>query len=276
MSEIINQDKDFFDVLVQALIVVIPILITWFIRNFVRGSVAERDLAAIVRLSNSAIDYVENLDNRGVLALPPETSKGVHKLQLAGHWLEGELKRAGIKISGEEAKQWIGAEFQKRIGSVQMTGTLAELARAAIDIVQNLERSGVLELPPGANRFTFLADLAADWLVTKYAQRGAKISREEALTWVTAELVQTYQVGGSVPSSDAQLADLANRAIIFLEQLKASGQYRLKPGSSGSNAELDVATAWLLTEAAKQGLEVTPNQIAEAITTAFSQQRPGM
>lgn len=129
---------------------------------------------------------------------------------------------------------------------------------------------GILELPPGASRFTFLADLAADWLVTKYAQQGAKISREEALTWVTAELVQARQVGGSFPSSDTQLADLANRAIAFLEQLKASGQLKLKPGSAGTNVEFDIATAWLLTEAAKQGLEVSPNQIAEAITTAYS------
>jgi hypothetical protein len=276
MLQLIDENKDLFDLLVQVLIVVIPILITWFIRNFVRGSVAERDMAAIVRLSNSAIDYVENLDNRGGLTLPPETSKGVHKLQLAGQWLESELKRAGVKITDEEAEKWIGAEFQKRIGNVQMTGTLAELARSAIDIVQSLERNGVLELPPGANRFTFLADLSADWLVTKYAQQGAKISREEALTWVTAELVQTFQVGGSVPSSDAQLADLANRAIIFLEQLKSSGQLKLKSGSTGANVEFDIATAWLLTEAAKQGLEVTPNQIAEAITIAFSQQQSGM
>lgn len=276
MEQILNENKDLVDLVVQVLLIVLPILITWFIRNYVRGSVAERDMAAIVNLSNSAIDLVENLDNTGQLTLPPETSKGVHKLQLAGQWLEGELKRAGIKMSDEEAQKWVSAEFQKRVGTTQMTGTLAELARTAIERVQNLERNGAIEIPPGTERVTFLGGLAADWVVAHYAQKGATISRDEAMVWVTSELVQALQsVGAGIPTS-AQLADLANQALAFLDGLKGSGELNVKPGTADADVDLDIAMAWLLTEAAKQGLEVTPNQIADAITTAFRQQRPGM
>jgi hypothetical protein len=263
--------KDVLDVLIQLLVLVIPIVISWFIRTYVRASAVETDLAAIVRLSNAAIDYVENLDKRGELVLPPEVKKGGYKLKLAAQWLEAELKRAGVKMTEEQAEKWISSEFQKRVGDVRPVATIAELTRAAVDLIQDLERSKLVELPSDVDRTTYLAGLAADWVVAELAKRGANVSREEALTWVRAELLQRLQAQiGELPADD-RLAKLATAAVEFLERLKASGQLAVRPGTPGESIETDVATAWLLTEAARQGLAVTSDQIAEAVTIALRQ-----
>ncbi len=271
MQEAISSNKDLLDILVQLLIVVIPVVISWFIRTYVRGSVAERDLAAVIRLSNAAIDYVENLDKRGELDLPSKVKKGGYKLKLAGQWLESELQRAGIKISDQEAQQWIASEFQKRIGNVQMVGTIAQLTGAAVDLIQNLEQSGLVDPPPNIDRITHLAGLAADWVVAQFARLGARISREEALIWVRAELLHRLQTESSTLPVDEQLTNLAKQAVSFLDKLKASGQLTIQPGPSGANVETDIAVAWLLTKAAKQGMAVTPNQIAEVVIAALRQ-----
>jgi hypothetical protein len=271
MAGAISPNKDLLDILIQVLIVVIPILLTWFIRTYVRGSAAEKDLAAIVRLSNAAIDYVENLDKRDELHLPPEVKKGGYKLKLAGQWLEAELQRAGIKMTTARAQQWIASEFQKRVGDVCMVGTIAQLTRTAVDLIQALERSELIELLLDVDRITYLAEMAADWVLAELAQRGASISREEALTWVRAELFQRLHAEepppGARPIGD-RLIELAKRAVTFLDDLKASGRLAVQPGTSGGDVETDIAMAWLLTEVARQGLEVTTDQITQALTEA--------
>ena len=95
----------FLDIVVQIVIVILPIVLSWFLRSYVRGTTAEKEIAAIAKLANNAINYVENLDNRGALNLPSDVSKGLHKLGLAGGWLENELGRAGISISNDEAQK---------------------------------------------------------------------------------------------------------------------------------------------------------------------------
>ncbi len=269
VTQVTQPTSDILNLIVQVILIVVPVLITWFVRTYVRGSRAEHDIAAITRLSNSAIDYVENLDKRGDLNLPPEVSKGAQKLQLAGEWLEGELKRAGISMTNEEAQKWVSSEFQKRLGGVKMVGTLAELAATAVDMVRNLERDGLIDLPADLDRVSYLAELAADWVVAQYARQGASISREEALTWVRADLLRSMQVVSSNLPNHVQLAELAKKAVAFLQKLKDSNMVTIQPGSSGEDVDFDIATAWLLTEAAKQGLTVTSDQIAEAMLAAL-------
>lgn len=276
MDQATQPTGEVLDLIVQVILIVTPLLITWFVRTYVRGSRAERDIAAITRLSNSAIDYVENLDKRGDFTnLSPEVSKGAQKLQTAGQWLEKELNRAGISMTDEEAQQWIGSEFQKRMGDIKMVGMLAELARTAVAMISNLERNGLIDLPPDVDRYKQFADLAADWVVAQYAKHGATITREEALTWVRAELLRSLQIGDSGLPTNVQLMELAQRAVAFLKGLKESGQLAVQPGTSGGIVEADIATAWFLTEAAKQGLMVTSDQIAEVMTTALSQSNGG-
>lgn len=271
MQEFISSNKDLLDVLVQVLIVVIPVVITWFIRTYIRGTAAEKDVAAIVRLANAAIDYVENLDQRGELDLPPAVKKGGYKLKLAGRWLESELKRTGITLTDEQARQWIASEFQKRLGDVRMVGAIAQLTGTAVDLIQSLERSRLVEPPPEVDRLTYLAGLAADWIIAQLARQGASISREEALTWVRAELLKRLQVQIEGLPADTRLAQLARQAVAFLEELKVGGRLAVRSGTAGADIETDIATAWLLTEAARQGLTVTSDQITQAVATALRQ-----
>jgi hypothetical protein len=235
MDQFFEQTNQILELIVQVVLIVAPILITWFIRNYVQGTRAEKDIGAIMRLSNSAIDYVENLDKRGDLNFNPDVSKGVQKLQLAGNWLESELNRAGISMTDEDAQKWISSEFQKRLGEVRMVGLLAELSRTAVSMVNNLEQNGLIEIPPDAERIKHHADLAADWVVAQYAKEGAAISREEALIWVRAELLKTLQIVNNERPTNVQLQELAKRAVAFLKGLKESGRLVVQSGSFGGN-----------------------------------------
>ena len=158
-TESLNQ---LLNVLVQLMIVVIPILLSWIIRTYVKSSNAERGTAAIVRLANAGIDFVENLDNTGSLNLPPDYKKGVYKLKLATEFLESELERAGIKMTAEEAQKWISSEFQKRIGEVRPVKDIAALTSESADLVLDLEKRGLLERPPQIERQAHLTELVAD------------------------------------------------------------------------------------------------------------------
>jgi hypothetical protein len=271
MDAPVSPTKDLLDALVQLMVIVIPIIISWFIRTYLRDRGAEPKVAAITRMANSAIDYAENLDKRGELNLPPDVRKGLYKLQLAGNWLEDELKRVGISMTDEEAKKWIASEFQRRIGGggASMVGHISTVTKEAVEMVQTMARNNIVTIPPNIDRFSYLAGLAADWVVTQTAQEGVSISREEAMTWVRAELFKLLPSGG-FPTGDP-LADLARQAIAFLDDLKARGQFSLRPGEGGASMETDLATAWVLTEAAKQGLSVTSDQIVQAVRTALAQ-----
>ena len=270
MDAPISPTKDLLDSLVQLMVIVIPVLISWFVRTYLRDRGAEPKVAAITRMANSAIDYAENLDKRGELNLPPDVRKGLYKLQLAGDWLEDELKRVGISMTDEEAKKWIASEFQRRMGSsVSMVGHISSVTKEAVEMVQTMARNNVIAIPPNIDRFSYLAGLAADWVVTQTAQVGMNTSREEAMTWVRAELFKLLPSGG-FPSGDP-LVDLARQAIAFLDDLKARGQFSIRPGEGGASMEADLATAWVLTEAAKQGLSVSSDQIVQAVRQALSQ-----
>jgi hypothetical protein len=257
--------QQFLDVLIQLVTIATPIVVTWFIRTYVQGTTAERDIAAIVRLSNTAIDYAENLDKRGDLVVSPNMSRGIQKLHLASSWLENELNRAGVKITDEEAQQWIAAEFQKRVGDVRLGSTVARLTQEAVTMVQDLERRQLIEPPPAVDRLTYLAGLGADYLVTGLAQNSVTLPREQALTYVRAALLRQFHIPDENLPRNERLLALARQSLAFLEELKAKGQFQLQ-----GTMEADVAVAWLVTEAAKQGLAVSTEEINEAITAVLS------
>ena len=277
MPEVISPNKDLIDLIAQVLIIVIPVLITWFIRTYVKGTRVEKDLAAITRLSNTAIDYAENLDKQGAfdqLELSPDVSKGLHKLKVASAWMESELGRNGIKMSDEDASRWIQAEFQNRVGGIKMAATMAELAETAVRLIQTMERSGAITLSAEVDRIAVLTGLAADWLVTQFAlQKGGTITREDALIWTRAALVDTLDAQPGAQAThqptNIRLAELAHQAVDFMEKAGVSGQLKIKPGATGGDVGLNVATAWLLTEVARQGLEVDIDQVAEAVRAAL-------
>ena len=289
MNEFISSNKEVIDLLVQILIIIIPILLTWFLRTYVKGTMRERDLAAIVNLSNTAIDYVENLDKQGhleetvkALNLPSEVTGGVRKLYVAGDWLEKELKRNDITISDQDARNWINAEFQKRLGGVQMSSKMDDLARTAVNTIYGLLQQGTIELPQDKDQLTYLVELAADFFITQYtAETGGSISQEQALTWVRSAMISYLNGQGIatplapalVPGTNAtveeRLAFLALQAIVKVEELVANGRLHVQPGNRGGDVRLNVATAWLLTEVVNQNIEVTVDQIGEAVLKAM-------
>lgn len=273
MDSILSPDKDLLDVIMQAILFVIPVVLSWFVRNYIRGHAAEKRISTIVSLSNAAIDYVENLDRRGSLSLPPAARKGGYKLSLAGRWLEKELKASGVNMPAEEAQEWVASEFQRRMGGVQQVNTLAELAKQAVSMVGLLEKTELVDLPPEADRLGYLTNLAADWIVAQYAKDGGNISHERARTWVNAEMLESQQSSMVKRPQNGQLDALAQQAVDFLNDLKSRGRLALRSDVSLQQVETDVATAWLLTEIAKQGLSVTSDEIARAIQESIQQTR---
>jgi hypothetical protein len=263
MEQVTEPTQEILNLIVQVILITVPILITWFIRNYVRGTQAEQSIAAITRLSNQAIDYVENLDRTGQLDLPPDTSKGVHKLKLAGEWAELELNRAGIKMSSEEATEWIAAEFQRRVGDVRPVSTMAELARTAVDLLLRLEQKGMIVVPPESDRIAFLVGLAADRVRAELAERKLTAASEDILAMVRAEWLKRLEAqAAEAERASFNLENLVEQTVGFLNQLDAN--QRLP--SAEKNMRRDLAIAWMLVEATKRGMEVSPSEIAQAAT----------
>ena len=269
MEQLIPITKQVLDILIQLALLIVPIIISWFIYTYVRSTAAGNNVAAIVRLANAAIDYIENLDKRGDLVVGPDVKKGGVKLKLAANWLEQELQKSGIKIDDEQAQKWVAAEFQKRVGDIRPVAAFGEVTRMAVNLIQDLERNHFITLPPNVERDAHLAVLASDWVVTQLAKGGVTVSRDEAMTWVRAELLQRLQDQVSVLPAGERLTKLAEGAVDFLERLKASGQIAVRPGVADEDIETDITTAWLLTEAAQQGLSVSSSQIARAAAEAL-------
>ena len=71
-----------------------------------------------------------------------------------------------------------------------------------------------------------------------------------------------------------QLMDLARQAVDFMEELKSTGRLGAPLGSSGKNIERDVAVAWILTEAAKLAMTVSPSEITRLISLALQEKAP--
>ncbi|MFN8475280.1 MAG: hypothetical protein U0822_24065 [Anaerolineae bacterium] len=275
MVEFINQNKPAIDALFQLVIVIVPVAITWFIRTYVRASSRQNQLAATVRLANAAIDAIENMDRTGKLVLPSNVEKGGYKLKLATEWLESELNRNGIQMSTPDAEKWVAAEFQQRVGGVRSVGTIAELTKQAVDMIQDLGRNKLIDIPPDVDRTLYVTGLAADWLLAKLAENGVTITRDEAMSWVRAEILQRMGSQTSTLANDIPLTDLAQHAIDFVNQLKASGTLRVRAGGPNEDIENDLAIAWALTEAAKQNLSVSSEQVADAIAAAREARQGG-
>jgi hypothetical protein len=308
ISNFIRDNRELFDLLGQILILVIPFLLTWFVRTYVKSAESEKRVAAIVRLSNAAIDYAEDLHERGDLEewmkklnLPQEildhASTGIQKLNVAGKFVEDELGRLGIKMTDQEAKAWIAAEFQRRVGDVGQKRRVVERTQEAINLLQSMARAGLISLPADVLQATELADKVADWVLDQLGEDKASSVRQEALIRAQAALLMATQSPTSVheetpvspleaPSVDApeesvvspleapivdvpevsleaRLAELAKQSLLYIEQLKRDHELTLP--------EADIAAAWVLTEVTKQRLDVTTDQIARAVRAAFEQ-----
>ena len=268
--DFISQNKDTLDLILQLLLIVVPVAISWFIRTYVKNNATEKQLGAIVRLSNAAIDYVENLDKRGDLVLPPGARRGITKLNVATKWMEDELGRNGIKLTTQEAENWISSEYQKRVGDPRPESDLAEQAKVAVNLIQAAEGEQFRKLLQDPDRLTFLTQFAADWIVSQLSNdRSANISHDEALSWVNAEILQ--RINPQLPPGDPK-AGLAEKAVAFMKDLEVRGLLTGAPGVAPEAMERDIAVAWMMTEAARQGQVVSPQEIASAVAQALHNQ----
>lgn len=272
----IGQTLDRVFQVIMLLLPVVAAVATWFLRTYVKSAKVEKDVAAIVRLSNAAIDFAEDLDKRGELGkylemwnMPDDviglTSDGLKKLNLAGKWLESELGRQGVQISDEEAKSWIASQFQGRVGDIGRERGLAERTEEAVSLLQALQQSGLIALPADATRAAMLGDAVSNWVIGQLGEEETGSLREQALARFESQLVLQPQVPGgpATPPLESQLTDLARQSVHYVEQLKASHQLTLPEG--------DIAVAWVLTEVTKRGLAVTAEQIVSAVNRALGE-----
>jgi hypothetical protein len=216
--ESIFENRDALDLISQILFIILPVAVSWFARTYLKNSAAEKQIGSIVRLANAAIDYVENLDKRGDLVLAPNARRSIVKLNHAAKWLEGELENNGIKISTEEAREWISSEYQKRIGDPRPMEDLSKHARTAVDMILAAEGGRLTELLQQPERLAFLANLAADWVVSNMARsRSASLSHAEALSCINAEILGRVQLQ---ESGEVGGQDLAGQVAALLRELK--------------------------------------------------------
>ena len=266
--------------IVMLLLPIVAAVATWFLRTYVKSAKTEKDVAAIVRLSNMAIAFAEDLDKRGDLEkylklwnMPDDvlslTSNGLKKLNLAGKWLETELGRQGIQMSDEEAKSWIAAQFQERVGDIGRDRGIAERTQEAMGLLRALQQSGLISLPTDSAQAALFGDVVANWVTSQLGPGEEGVLRVQAAAQFQSQLVAKPQVstGGIASGSADQLADLARQSVQYVQQLKANHRLTLP--------EADIAVAWVLTEVTKQGLVVTTDQIANAVRTAFSESGTG-
>lgn len=249
---------------------VIPVVVAWYIRTFVKSANNEKDVAVIVRLANTAIDYVENLDQRNELEVPEGARKGIVKLQKAGQWLEDELKRSGVKISNEEAEKWVASKYQERMGGVRPVGAMAQVTGMAVDLIEDLDAKTGITLPAGVEQHAYLLGQAADWVTVELAKQNVTMTREEALSWVQAEILQRLRLPAIGQPAAERLTALAGAAVEFVARLKDQGRLKIQPAGLAVDIDADLVTAWILVEAAKQGLPATTSQIAAAVSTALA------
>jgi len=217
--EAISTSKETLDLILQLLLIVVPVIVSWYARTYIKNTAAEKQIGAIVRLAGAAIDYVEDLDKRGDLVLSPGSRKSIAKLNQAAEWMESELHRNGIKISTEEAQNWISSEFQKRIGKPQSRQDLAEQASTAVNLLQSLEGEQFYSLMDQPERLAFLAQFAADWMISRNSH--IQISKTEAMSWINAEILQRLQPE-QLPS-DSLPGDPVHQVPMLKQGLSARG-----------------------------------------------------
>ena len=241
-------------------LIILAAVVAWAAVQHVRLGRGERRPAATTQVADGTIDYVEHLDERGDLVVPPGEAKSAAKLALAGEWMRAELARLGLALPAEEAAAWLRARLHRRSAELRSAAAMADVAREAVDRVEKLLLTESTARLEHSDRTLFYCRLAADWFVVRLAQQGTTVGREEGAVWVQAELLRRLNARAEERATRNDLPSLVQEANAFLDTLRAN--HRLP---EGSDAARDLAIAWVLTEVAKRGLSYTPREIAAAV-----------
>ncbi len=271
MPPIFSSTQAFLTFLVQVLLLIVALFAAWMFSRYLRSVLAQNRLSAIRRLAEVAVDYVEHLDGRGELSAPVRTDRAARKRELAAQWLVGRLKDEGVRISTEQAQTWIAAEMHRRVGSLPPVEKVAELARTSVELAQRLEQAHLVATPANVNASAYLAGLSADWLAVEAAKLGVNLQREQALAYVRGVTLEKLVARANQVTIEDPLTRLAWEAVEYMENLKASGKQTIRPGAGGGNLEMDITTAWMITEVTRRGLAVTADQISDALEAELAQ-----
>ena len=271
MPPIFSSTQAFLTFLVQVLLLIVALFAAWMFSRYLRSALAQNRLSAIRRLAEVAVDYVEHLDGRGELSAPVRTDRAARKRELAAQWLVGRLKDDGVRISTEQAQTWIAAEMHRRVGSLLPVEKVAELARTSVELAQRLEQAHLVATPANVNASAYLAGLSADWLAVEAAKLGVNLQREQALAYVRGATLEKLVARANQVTIEDPLTRLAWEAVEYMENLKASGKQTIRPGAGGGNLEMDITTAWMITEVTRRGLAVTADQISDALEAELAQ-----
>jgi len=252
------------------MLVALPFLAT-FAKRLMSASASEKNVDTISRLAAAAIDYVEHLDTRQQLETGQPAGANLDKLGTATSWLEQELKRNGIKMPADEAEQWIRSERQARVNELLPTDLIEQAAATAIADVLMLAETGRLTVPRDQDPLDYWSRLAADRAMTHLAQAGTTLSREDAAMWVRAAWLKNQLDDGrdlwrppaATGSPVEQMARLRADAESFVRGLEARGL-----SIHGDDALWYLRVSRMLTEAARQGLELSVEDVFAAAAEA--------
>lgn len=277
--EVLEAINEILKIVIELAAVILPALITWYIRAHVQGSTREGEWSALMTLAEQSILFVENAAKAGKLDLDEEAMTGLDKLHKAVDWLIVTAEAEGVKkLTPEEATALIQAKFEEMVGGVQGSSKLPEWVSQAVSAVLAWEAAG--HVPPSAGRIEHLTSLGADY-VEKLAleQRGSPdatgISREQTEHLVRVGLLDklsTHTIGA--PAGD-RLMELAREAVATVRKLEAEGQLTVKGGGSVTDMVREIATAMVLNNAVAERLEVDADDVDAALAAAFREQSEG-
>lgn len=274
-------NQSVLEALVNVVIIVVPLIVTWFVKNYVKSAEDEKKVALMASLASIAIGYVEDLDRNkkldGLLQslnLSPDVlrsaSTGLKKLSAATQVFRTELDKRGITITDQEAQQVIRGEFQKLTGGLELKPDTLNQAQEAVKLLQALQQAGFITLPPETGDLAQVSKFLLNWM-GQQGNQNPNVSPPQLIPQpVQAEPVPAPPITPIIlpqpevipPSPEAQLADLARQAKTYVEELKSI--------QSLGVSEADIAVAWVLTEVTKQGLNVNSGQIVRAVQFAFT------
>ncbi len=246
----------------------IPTII-WYVRRLFGQSRLDR-FGRIVAVADQAVTLAEELNRTDRLPLSEDRKTRLTKAQAATRFLIEELKKSGINVDVEQAREYIDATYGAKIGGVRPLKAIEEAANAAADELERLQARTDLDLPAHVDRAAQLMGLASHALQVTLVKQGIDISLDDAASWLKAAVYRRLQDDDADVPAGERLTQLARRAFEFVDDLRSSGGFVLTSDGAQAETDLRVAAAWLLAEVSRRGLPVALDEVEDAIVTAAS------
>lgn len=129
-----------------------------------------------------------------------------------------------------------GSKYEKDCAAI------VQLANSAIDYVENLDKTGQLNLPPDVKKGVFKLQSAAQWLSDQLKDAGINMSPDEAKTWVSSE----FQKRMGDPRPVKEIAQQASQAVKLVLAMEKAGAIQLPPTEDRILHDADLAASLVL------------------------------